>query len=98
MKKNDSVFSKEKKLMVTPMIGVDIVLAIQEAVFMSKSKDVIVSFDFNGQEVVVDQNSTVESVYKNWCNKIGQAGMECKRFQEYTDSQEKTDMSRHKTR
>ena len=58
------------QIRVTARPGINIATAIQEAIAMSKSQGVEVSFVFNGQEVVVDQNSTLETAYQCWHNKM----------------------------
>lgn len=94
MNGNDSVFSKEKEVRVSPMVGIDITTAIKEAIVMSKSHGVKVTFNFNGQEVAVDQSSTVEKAYKDWCDKMKQARIEYEKSPEYAASQRRAEMSR----
>lgn len=64
-----SAFSKNRRLQLIPLGGATLNTAISEAIEISKSENMPVSFVFNGQEVVVDKTSTLESVYAEMAKK-----------------------------
>lgn len=94
MNNDRSVFRKEKILKVEVMAGANISSAITEAINLSKSNGLTVSFEFNEIELEVDQNSTLESVYKTWNDKMEKARIEYEKSPEYAAMQQRTEMNR----
>ena len=90
----NSVFYKEDNGKLSVMPGTNVDTAINEAIAMSKSQGITVSFDFNDQEIVVNQNSTLESARKDWADKMEQARIEYEKSPEYAKAQRETELRR----
>lgn len=88
------MFDYEKKLQLSVMWGADVTSAIKEAINISKTQNVIVSFNFNGVEIVVDQNSTYEETFKDWVIKTEKLRSERERLPEYAEKQRNAELIR----
>lgn len=94
MDNNGRVFAREKTLKVEVIGGMDIYVAIAEAINLSKSTGFTVVFEFDEIELEVNPYSTVGTVCGVWNYKRKQARIEYENSPEYAAMHQGTEMSR----